>query len=368
MDVSRETVLELLQHVRHPEAGKDIVSLGMVQDVRVTEKSISLVLKFQRINDPLKSSLKKAVVHLLSDKLGPDIHVEVEATASVNISPPGEPKILPRVKNLVAIASGKGGVGKSTVATNLAVAMALEGYNVGIIDADIFGPSLPKMFNVENERPMATKIDGKDYIIPVEKYGVKLLSLGFFINSDDATIWRGPMASNALKQLMTDAQWGELDYMFFDLPPGTSDIHLTLVQTLSITGSIIVSTPQDVALADAVKGINMFKNKNINVPVLGLVENMSWFTPAELPENKYYIFGKDGCKQLAEKYDIPLLGQIPLVQSIREGGDQGLPSVMQHDQVSEAFKEVCNNMVTQVNERIKKVPPTERVKITTKDK
>lgn len=365
MNISRENVLETLKKVRHPEAGNDIVSLGMVQDLRTEEKKISFVLLFQRMNDPLKSSLKKASVRMLHEKFGSDVDVDVETTAKVNVASPGEPKILPGVKNFIAVASGKGGVGKSTVATNLAVAMALEGYNVGIIDADIFGPSLPKMFNIENERPMATKIDNKDYIIPIEKYGVKVLSLGLFVNPDDATVWRGPMASNALKQLMTDAQWGELDFMFFDLPPGTSDIHLTLVQTLSVTGAIIVSTPQDVALADAVKGINMFRGNQINVPVLGLVENMSWFTPEELPENKYYIFGKNGCEKLAKKFEVPLLGQIPLVQSIREGGDQGLPSVMKHDIVSEAFKEVSRKMVEQIEIRNKNLPPTERVEIKT---
>jgi ATP-binding protein involved in chromosome partitioning len=365
MNISREAALEALKKVRHPEAGNDIVSLGMVQDLRVEEQKISFVLKFQRINDPLKSSLQKASVRMIQEKFGSDVDVDVETTAKVNVANSAEPKILPGVKNFIAVASGKGGVGKSTVATNLAVAMALQGYNVGIIDADIFGPSLPKMFNIEKERPMATKIDNKDYIIPIEKYGVKILSLGLFVNPDDAMVWRGPMASNALKQLMTDAQWGELDFMFFDLPPGTSDIHLTLVQTLSVTGAVIVSTPQDVALADAVKGINMFRGEQINVPVLGLVENMSWFTPAELPENKYYIFGKGGCNKLSEKYDVPLLGQIPLVQSIREGGDEGLPSVMKHDQISEAFKKLSRSMIEQIEIRNEHLPPTERVKITT---
>jgi ATP-binding protein involved in chromosome partitioning len=365
MSISRDGVLEALKNVRHPEAGNDIVSLGMVQDIRLEENKVSFILKFQRINDPLKSSLKKASVRMIHEKFGSDVEVDIETTAKVSVAAPGEPKVLPGVQNFIAVASGKGGVGKSTVATNLAVAMALEGYSVGIIDADIFGPSLPKMFNVEKERPMATKIEGKDYIVPIEKYGVKILSLGLFVNPDDAMVWRGPMASNALKQLMTDAQWGELDFMFFDLPPGTSDIHLTLVQTLSVTGAVIVSTPQDVALADAVKGINMFRGEQINVPVLGLVENMSWFTPEELPDNKYYIFGRNGCSKLAEKFEVPLLGQIPLVQSIREGGDQGLPSVMQHNQVSEAFKEISRNMVEQIKVRNNNLPPTQKVEIKT---
>jgi len=255
-------------------------------------------------------------------------------------------------------------VGKSTVAVNLAVAFAAAGMRTGLIDADIFGPSVPKMLKAESERPGMVRIEGKDCIIPVERYGVKTLSIGFFVNPEDATVWRGPMASNALKQLMGDAHWGELDYMFIDLPPGTSDIHLTLVQSVPVTGAVIVTTPQDVAMADAIKGINMFRNPSVNVPVLGLIENMSWFTPEELPRNRYYIFGKDGCKKLSEQFGVPVLGQIPLVQGIREGGDNGQPSVLHKDPVSEAFKTLADNLVGQVAKRNAELDPTKVVEIT----
>ena len=268
------------------------------------------------------------------------------------------------VKNIIAIASGKGGVGKSTVATNLAVALALKGYNVGLVDADIYEPSIPKMFNIESERPEFKTIGYKNRIIPIQKYEVKLLSIGMFINPGDATVWRGPMASKALKQLIGDTEWGELDYMLFDLPPGTSDIHLTLVQTLPVTGAIIVSTPQDVALADAVKGISMFKGKHINVPIIGLVENMSWFTPKELPNNKYFIFGKDGCKKISKEYNVQLLGQIPLVQSIREGCDSGVPTVMESSVIGNAFKDLADQVIVKVNDRNENLEPTKIVKIT----
>jgi ATP-binding protein involved in chromosome partitioning len=260
--------------------------------------------------------------------------------------------MLPLVKNVIAVSSGKGGVGKSTVAANLAVALAKLGYKVGLLDADIFGPSVPKMFQVEDARPYAELIDGRDLIVPIEKYGIKLLSIGFFVDPDQATLWRGAMASNALKQLVGDANWGELDYFVLDTPPGTSDIHLTLVQTLAITGAVIVSTPQQVALADARKGINMYTNDKVNVPILGLVENMSWFTPAELPENKYYIFGKEGAKQLAEQMNVPLLGQIPIVQSICENGDKGTPAALDENSITgRAFLELAENVVKQTELR-----------------
>jgi ATP-binding protein involved in chromosome partitioning len=275
-----------------------------------------------------------------------------------------EKKVLPNIKNIIAVASGKGGVGKSTVATNLAIALSKSGAAVGLIDADIYGPSIPKMFNVEGQRPMVNKIDGVDIIEPIESYGIKILSIGFFINPDDALVWRGPMATNALKQLLLQSNWGELDYLMVDLPPGTSDVHLTLVQEVSVTGAIIVSTPQEVALADAVKGISMFLGDKINVPVLGLVENMSWFTPEELPDNKYYIFGKDGCKKLAEKRNIPLLGQIPIVQSICEGGDAGKPSVLNEDSiVGKAFLEMADQVANQVAKRNATLDPTKKVEI-----
>ena len=277
-----------------------------------------------------------------------------------------EEKYLPGVKNIVAIASGKGGVGKSTIATNLAVAMALEGRKIGILDADIYGPSLPKMLGVEEERPQVKKVGNKDIIIPIQKHGVNILSIGLFISRFDATVWRGPMASKVLKQLILDADWGELDYMFIDLPPGTSDIHLTLVQTVPVTGAIIVSTPQDVALADAIKGISMFRGKPIDVPILGLVENMSWFTPEELPDKKYYIFGKDGCKKIADKFNVPVLGQIPIVQSLREGGDSGVPPVIDNEIIRQSFKDLAANVIKHIDHRNKHIKPTKVVEITRK--
>ena len=272
--------------------------------------------------------------------------------------------VLPGVKNIIAMASGKGGVGKSTIAVNLAIAMAKTGAKVGLIDADIFGPSIPKMFGEEAAHPLIEDIDGRDMIIPIEKFGVKILSIGFFSNQETALIWRGPVASNALKQMIIQGLWGELDYILIDLPPGTSDIHLTVVQTLPVTGSVIVTTPQDVALADVIKGVSMFQSKSIDVPVLGIVENMSWFTPAELPENKYYIFGKDGGKNLAQKMGIPLLGQIPIVMSIREGGDTGIPVAWNNDSaVGNAFSELAINVIQQLEYRNENLKPTERVHV-----
>ena len=280
---------------------------------------------------------------------------------------PEPDKLLPEVKNIIAVSSGKGGVGKSTVAANLAVALALQGHKVGLLDADIFGPSQPKMFNVEEARPYMVEVGGRELIEPAANYGVKLLSIGFFVNKEDAVLWRGAMASNALKQLIGDANWGDLDYFLIDLPPGTSDIHLTMVQTLAITGAIVVSTPQEVALADARKGISMFTGEKINVPVLGLVENMSWFTPAELPENKYHLFGKEGGKRLAEELNIPLLGQIPIVQSICEGGDSGKPVALNPDSITgQAFQKLAENVVKQIDYRNEHLDPTKRVVVTKK--
>lgn len=273
-------------------------------------------------------------------------------------------KLLPQVKNIIAVASGKGGVGKSTVATNLAVALSKEGYKVGLLDADIFGPSIPKMFGVEEEQPQVKKESNKDIIVPIRKFNIKLLSIGFFVSKFDATVWRGPLASKVLQQLIGDTDWGALDYLFFDLPPGTSDIHLTLVQTLPVTGAIIVSTPQNVALADAIKGIMMFKNDPVNVPILGIVENMSWFTPAESPGQKHFIFGKDGCKKITEEFNIPLLGQIPLIQEIREGGDSGEPSALENTSIGEIFREIGRQVVIKTMDRNENLKSTKVVEIT----
>ncbi len=369
MEYYPNLILDALKHVVHPGKGKDIVSLGMVEDdIRIDGKRISFSLLFDRVNDPLIGSIKKACVKAILSYV--DEEAEIKDNIYVKVKPkakPAETKVLPGVKNIIAVASGKGGVGKSTVTSNLAVALAKAGYSVGLLDADIFGPSVPIMFQTEEARPVLEKMDGKDKIIPVEKYGVKMLSIGYFVNPDDALIWRGAMATNAIRQLINDGHWGELDYLLIDMPPGTSDIHLTLVQTVGITCAIVVTTPQNVALADAVKGISMFKSKNINVPVLGLVENMAWFTPAELPENKYYIFGKDGGKKLAEKLEVPMMGQIPIVQSIREGGDNGEPAALNEASViGLAFADLVQRVVERVEHRNAMMPQTKIVEIKNK--
>ena len=358
-----KNVTDALRNVKYPDSSEDVVSLDMVQEIRIAGQRISFSLVFQKSNDPYIELLVLACEKAIKEYLGEQ--VEIEDNITVKFIHNMERPILPGVKNIIAVASGKGGVGKSTVAVNLAVALANAGAKVGLIDADIFGPSIPKMFGAEQDRPTGEKIDGRDMINPVEKFGVKFLSIGFFVETENAVIWRGPMASNALKQLITDANWGELDYMLFDLPPGTSDIHLTLVQTLPVTGAVIVTTPQDVALADVIRGASMFRSKSIDVPVLGLVENMAWFTPAELPDNRYYIFGQDGGKKLADKLGLKLLGQIPIVQSIREGGDNGTPVAADSDSITGmAFAEVAKSLAHQVHIRNIERAPTKKVKIT----
>ncbi|MGC9352746.1 MAG: P-loop NTPase [Mariniphaga sp.] len=360
-----KNITDALRNVKYPGSDEDVVSLDMVQEIRIAGQRVSFSLVFQKSNDPSIESLVLACEKAIKDYLGDQ--VEIENNITVKFIHNMERPVLPGVKNIVAVASGKGGVGKSTVAVNLAVALANAGAKVGLIDADIFGPSVPKMFGAEDIRPTGEKIDGRDMINPAEKYGVKFLSIGFFVDTENAIIWRGPMASNALKQLIMDANWGELDYMLIDLPPGTSDIHLTLVQTLPVTGAVIVTTPQDVALADVIRGTSMFQSKSIDVPVLGLVENMAWFTPAELPNNRYYIFGQDGGKKLADKLGLKLLGQIPIVQSIREGGDQGTPIAAETDSITGiAFAEVAKSLAHQVHIRNIERAPTKKVKITRK--
>ncbi len=364
MIISESQVLEVLRKVIHPATGKDIISMHLVNGLYTGDNSVNFSLEFPTFNDPLKSSIKKACTKMLQDAFGNDLGVDIEVK-SPEPKAAGEPrKFLSETRNIIAIASGKGGVGKSTVAVNLAVAFAKAGARVGLIDADIYGPSVPKMLHAEFVNPFINKINGKDTIIPVERYGIKSLSMGYFVNPDEATIWRGPMASSAFQQLLGDADWGELDYMFVDLPPGTSDIHLTLVQSVPVTGAVIVSTPQDVALADVVKGINMFRNPSVNVPVLGLIENMAWFTPEELPENKYYIFGKDGCSKLASQFGIALLGQIPLIQGIRESSDSGEPAVLKKGAAGEAFKNIADNLTLQLIKRNANFEPTRVVEIT----
>lgn len=361
-----QLILDALSHVKYPGDGQDVVSRGMVEDdIRIDGNKITFSLIFTKPNDPFRKSLVKACEQAILTYAG----AEAEIKGNIAIKAPEAPKPkndkpLPLVKNVVAIASGKGGVGKSTVSSNLAVALAKAGYKVGLMDADVFGPSLPKMFGTEGARPMLDKVDGKEYIMPEEKYGVKTLSLGYFVDPNDAVVWRGSMATGAIKQFIMEAYWGELDYLLIDLPPGTSDIHLSVVQTVGLTGAVIVSTPQDVALADARKGIDMFVNEKINVPVLGIIENMAWFTPAELPSNKYFIFGEGGCKRLAEELDVPLLGEIPIVQSIREGGDTGKPVALDGDTITgSAFGELASKVVAAVDKRNESMDPTQKVQM-----
>lgn len=376
MTLYPQMIVDALQTVTYAGTKKNIVESGMIADQPVVAApqqegepwKVSVVLEFPRDTDPfLKSTVKaaEAAIKYHCQKLNTDSQEPIEVTIQTEFKSKPRPevgKLLPQVKNIVAVSSGKGGVGKSTVAANLAIALARLGYKVGLLDADIFGPSMPKMFKAEEARPYAVNVDGRDLIEPIEAYGVKLLSIGFFVSPETATLWRGGMASNALKQLIADADWGELDYLILDTPPGTSDIHLTLLQTLAITGAIIVSTPQQVALADARKGIDMYRNEKVNVPILGLVENMAWFTPAELPENRYYIFGKEGCKQLAEEMNVPLLAQIPLVQSICDNGDQGTPAALNSETATGiAFINLAQSVVTVVNKRNRELPKTQIV-------
>ena len=357
--------MDALATVIYPGNKKNLVEADMVADnLRIDGMKVSFSLIFPRDTDPFLKSTVKAAEAAIHYHVSKEVEVTI-ATEYLSKPRPEVGKLLPNVKNVIAVSSGKGGVGKSTVAANLAIALARLGYKVGLLDCDIFGPSVPKMFQVEDARPYVVKKDERDLIEPVEKYGIKVLSIGFFVNPDTATLWRGGMASNALKQLIADADWGELDYFILDTPPGTSDIHLTLLQTLAITGAVIVSTPQNVALADARKGIDMYSNDKVNVPILGLVENMAWFTPAELPENKYYIFGKEGCKRLAKEMNVPLLAQIPLVQSICENGDNGTPAALDSSSITGlAFLNLAQAVVTVVNRRNKEQAPTRIVKTT----
>lgn len=344
-----QQIIDALRHVRYPGTGKDLIESGMLEDdMRISGYEVSFSLIFQKENDPFQKSVVRAAEVALQTYVDPNIAVNIHIK-----QPTPSPSLKGResrinAKQIIAIHSGKGGVGKSTVTANLAVALAQRGYRVGLLDADIHGPSMPKMFHTEDCRPVSVEVEGRTLIEPIEQYGVKMLSIGFFVNPESAVIWRGGMASNAIKQLIEDANWGELDYFLIDLPPGTSDIHLTLISELQLTGVIVVTTPQPVALTDARKGVEMFRNEKVNVKILGLIENMAWFTPAELPENRYYIFGKDGGKNLADELGIPLLGQIPLVQSIREGGDEGLPITLQPGHPAATFfdsigKNLINN-------------------------
>lgn len=358
-------ILDALRHVRYPGTGEDLVTAGMVEDdLRIDGMNVSFSLIFDKPNSPFLKSVIKAAEKAIHTYVSPEVIVAITAKMP-EAKPRQEEPILPQVKNTLAIFSGKGGVGKSTVSANLAIALTQAGYKVGLLDADIFGPSQPKMFGCEDARPILEEVGDRELITPIERYGVRLLSIGFFVNPESPVLWRGSMASNALKQLISETHWGELDYLLIDMPPGTSDIHLTLVQTLGLTGAVIVTTPQQVALADAIKGIGMFADEQVQVPILGLIENMAWFTPAELPQNKYYIFGRDGGRKLAEELDIPLLGQIPLIQSVCEAGDAGAPAALEQESLLGIyFRTLATNIVEQVDRRNAEQAPTQRVEIT----
>lgn len=364
MTLYPKLIFDALATVTYPGTKKNLIDSGMVaEDLHIDGMKVEFTLIFPRETDPfLKSTVKaaEAAIHYHVSK-------EVEVTIKTEYTSKPRPevgKLLPKVKNVVAVSSGKGGVGKSTIAANLAISLVRLGFRVGLLDADIFGPSIPKMFAVEDARPNAVRVDGRDLIEPVEKYGVRLLSIGFFVNPKTATLWRGGMASNALKQLIADADWGELDYLVLDTPPGTSDIHLTILQTLAVTGAVIVTTPQEVALADARKGIDMYQNEKVDVPILGLVENMAWFTPKELPENRYYIFGKEGGKRLAEECQVPLLAQIPIIEGICEHADDGVPVALDAGTVEgQIYLSLAQSVVTFVNRRNKMQQATRIVKV-----
>lgn len=368
-------IIKALETVRYPGNGKSLVENNMVEDdIRISGDTVSFSLIFDRPTDPFIKSMVRAAETAVLTYVSADADVKGNVAVKFrNPNPAPAPDPLQGVKNIVGISSGKGGVGKSTVAANLAVSLAAAGYKVGLLDADIFGPSIPKMFGVEDAPVYITKEDGIDKIVPVEKYGVKLLSIGFMVDRNAPVLWRGGMASNALKQLISQGAWGELDYFLIDMPPGTSDIHLTLVQTLPMTGAVVVSTPQDVAIADARKGIEMFRQDKINVPVLGLVANMAWFTPASHPEEKYFIFGRDGVSKLAEDTSVPLLGEIPLVADVSESGDSGLPvstpqeladdADRKDSPVADAFRRLADAVVAKVEERNRILPPTRKVEM-----
>jgi len=351
--MTKEKVMEALSNVQEPDLGKDLVTLNMIQDLEIDGNNVSFTIVLTTPACPMKEMMQNACINAIKLLVNKDALVKVNFTSNTTTKRTDPGTVLPKVKNIIAVVSGKGGVGKSTVAANLALALAQGGAKVGLMDADIYGPSVPIMFGVRGERPMMIEVgEEKAKIAPLERYGLKLISIGLLVDEKNAVVWRGPMASSAIRQFVTDVYWDELDYLVVDMPPGTGDIHLTLMQTVPVTGAVIVTTPQDVALADAKKGIAMFGQAQMNVPIIGLVENMSYFTPAELPDNKYYIFGKDGGKHLADEYDIPFLGQIPLVQSIREGGDQGIPVMMSDDVVTKkAFEGFAAHVVRSISMR-----------------
>ncbi|EMQ95295.1 Septum site-determining protein MinD [Xanthomarina gelatinilytica] len=369
MKLNKQDILKALETISAPGEGKNMVESGAVKNVVTFADEVIVDIT---INNPSLQAKKKTEVEIMKT-IHDLVYEKAKITVNVKVDAPTKPapnvikgKQIPGIQNIIAVASGKGGVGKSTVTANLAVTLSKMGFKVGVLDADIYGPSVPMMFQVENEKPLAVNIEGKSKMKPVENYGVKILSIGFFTQPNQAVVWRGPMAAKALNQMIFDAHWGELDFMLIDLPPGTGDIHLSIMQSLPITGAVVVSTPQNVALADAKKGVAMFQQESINVPVLGIIENMAYFTPEELPENKYYIFGREGAKHLAEDLNVPFLGDIPLVQSIREAGDVGRPAALQTaTPLEEAFETLTQQVVQEVVKRNTNLPPTEAIKITT---
>jgi len=369
MKLQKQDILKALENITVPGEGQNMVESGAVKNVQIFGDEVEIDIT---INNPSLQARKKTEVEILKI-IHQEVYEKAKIKINVKVDAPANPKVneikgkpLPGIQNIIAVASGKGGVGKSTVTANLAVTLAKMGFKVGLLDADIYGPSMPIMFDVTQERPLAVTIDGKSKMAPVENYGVKLLSIGFFTEANQAVIWRGPMAAKALNQMIFDAHWGELDFLLIDLPPGTGDIHLSIMQAMPVTGAVVVSTPQEVALADARKGVAMFQQESINVPVLGIIENMAYFTPEELPNNKYYIFGKEGAKNLSEDLEVSFLGEVPLVQSIREAGDVGRPAALQTaTPIEAAFEKITRSVVQEMVERNKSIPPTEAIKITT---
>lgn len=369
MTPTHEQITQALGTVEDPDLKQDLVTLNMINDIRINGARVSFTVVLTTPACPLKEMIRQACVTALHEQVSPELEVDINMTSNVTTTRRSQAPLLPQVKNIIAVASGKGGVGKSTVAANLAVSLAQMGAKVGLVDADIFGPSIPTMFNCEREQPAVKTVDDKNIIEPLEQYGVKLISIGFLMSPDEALVWRGPMASKALQQFLSDVDWGELDYLLIDLPPGTSDIHLTLVQSVPVTGAVIVTTPQKVALADARKGLAMFRQPQINVPILGIAENMAYFTPAELPDNKYYIFGQQGGQRLAEETQVPFLGEIPLVQAVRESGDQGYPAALRQDEdhlvvAREAFASLAQEFARQVAIRNANQAKTKLVEMT----
>src|SRR6187399_667985 len=363
--MTNEDILKALSNVQEPDLGKDLVTLNMVKDVSINGNNVSFTVVLTTPACPLKDHIKNACINAIKLMIDKNANVTVNFTSNTSTTRLKGDNQLPGVKNIICVVSGKGGVGKSTVSSNLALALAKGGASVGLMDADIYGPSIPIMFGVRGERPMMKEVNGKGMIVPLERFGIKLMSIGLLVDEKSAVVWRGPMASSAIKQFATDVFWDELDYLIIDMPPGTGDIHLTLMQTVPVTGIVVVTTPQDVALADAKKGIAMFGQAQVNVPIIGLVENMSYFTPAELPGHKYYIFGKEGGKRLADEYDIPFLGQIPLVQSIREGGDKGVPVMMSNDSITKkAFEEFISIVVRSIAMRNANIGATKISEVT----